>query len=69
VTAQPPIEDGRDTLSEVDEWQARGDNWQGFCLRFDSPLDPQSVREGLSRTLTHIPALGARVDTVSNPLQ
>jgi hypothetical protein len=72
VTAQPPIiieKERRETLSEVDEWQSRGDNWQGFCLRFDSALDPDSVRKGLERTLTHIPALGPRVDTPSNSIQ
>lgn len=69
VTADPPFEDTlRETLSEVDEWLSRASHWLGFSLRFDSALEPSILKTGLERTLKHIPALGARVDTNSSKL-
>ena len=67
VTANPPITCTlREALSEVDEWLTRSSHWLGFTLRFDNMLNVDNVKRGLSKTLVHIPALGARVDTVSN---
>jgi hypothetical protein len=69
VTADPPFQETlRETLSEVDEWLSRASHWLGFSLRFNSALDPEILKTGLERTLRHIPALGARVDTTSSKL-
>lgn len=79
VKADPPIAfpeamDGkiaelRETISEVDEWLCRSSHWLGFCYRFEGVLSETQVRGGIGRTLSHIPALGARVDATSNPKQ
>ena len=69
VTASPELQaaGGADsspkveTLSEVDEWLTKSSHWLGFSLRFDDILDAQKVKEGLAKTLFHVPALGARV--------
>lgn len=76
VKADPPIDfpeatDGkgselRETISEVDEWLCRSSHWLGFCYRFEGVLNEIQVRDGIGRTLSHIPALGARVDATSN---
>jgi hypothetical protein len=64
VTAVPPLTlSETEPLSEVDEWLTQSSHWLGFSLRFDDVLDIQSIKKGLSKTLAHIPALGARVDT------
>lgn len=67
VTASPPLLPAEsptsETLSEVDEWLTQSSHWLGFSLRFDALLDPAVVKEGLAKTLHHIPALGARVST------
>ena len=67
VTAFPPLLPTEyptsETLSEVDEWLTQSSHWLGFSLRFDALLDPEVVKEGLAKTLHHIPALGARVVT------
>lgn len=69
VTANPaPPAHQREELSEVDEWLTRSSHWLGFSLRFDSILNIENVKKGLELTLSHIPALGARVDTSSNEL-
>ena len=57
IDATPKV----DTLSEVDEWLTKSSHWLGFSLRFDTILDAKTVKEGLEKTLYHIPALGARV--------
>ena len=59
----------RESISEVDEWLCRSSHWLGFCYRFDAVLQEDQVREGLQRTLAHIPALGARVDRNTNPVK
>ena len=68
VTADPPLANQREPLSEVDEWLSQSSHWLGFALRFDSSLTVETVKQGLVRTLTHIPALGARVDKNSSAL-
>ena len=62
VTAEPPLNDEqREALSEVDEWLTKPSHWLGFSLRFDSVLNIDLLKRGLSKTIHHIPALGARV--------
>jgi len=69
VTADPPFTTTQqETLSEVDEWQTRSSHWLGYSLRFNTAINADVVKRGLSKTLGHFPALGARVDTVSDNL-
>lgn len=70
VTASPALDPGlTETLSEVDEWLTKSSHWLGFTLRFDDALDPSTVRDGLAKTLHHIPALGARILTTDGNKQ